>query len=119
MRATLSVFCLAVLAACGGGGDIAVETCERLDECNVLGTSVNDCTEELDLILGDLTPTEQRDFERLMDDCLEFEGCGTFLDCAGFSDDGGDTGGGGGGGTSDPDGGGPAPGDTDPGTPAP
>ena len=98
------------LTACGGEPDITTETCERLDECNVLSTSVNDCIEEFDLLLRDLTPTEQRDFERLMDDCLEFEGCATFLSCAGFS---------GGGSSNDPS----DPGDPDtgegPGSPAP
>lgn len=112
MPKTLSLIALISLttAACGGEPDISAETCERLDECNVLGTSISDCTEEFDLILGDLTPTDRRDFERLMDNCLDFEGCSTFLDCAGLSDldDGGSSGGGpGGGGGSTP--GSPAP----------
>jgi hypothetical protein len=107
----------AILSACGGGADLSSETCERLDECNVLSTSVNDCTEELDLLLDGLTPTEQRDLDRLMDRCLEFEGCATFLDCAGFAGSGNDNGGSGG--SSDPGGGGGGGGTPGPGDPAP
>jgi len=70
--------------ACGGSADTVSETCERLDDCNVLGTSINDCREELELALDQATPSVQADWETLMNDCLEFEGCSTFLSCAGI-----------------------------------
>jgi len=62
--------------------DVVTEACERLSECNVLeGQSVGECTESVERNLIVFTPTERDDWERVMDGCLGFAGCETFVDC--------------------------------------
>lgn len=72
-----------LFAACGGGSDPVVDACERLDECNALGAgiSVSECVEEVDRFRNDFTPSERNDWDRLMEGCLGFDGCSTFLSC--------------------------------------
>jgi hypothetical protein len=59
--------------------------CARLDECNFIktGNSVEDCVNDMDHGLEDLSSSEQRDAERIMDDCLSFESCAGFTGCIG------------------------------------
>jgi len=62
--------------------DVVVEACERFNQCNVLeGQSVGECVESVERNLIVFTPTERGDWERVMDGCLGFAGCETFVDC--------------------------------------
>ena len=67
---------------CAAEQDVVIEACERFEECNVLeGQSVGECTETVERNLLVFTPTERDDWERVMDGCLGFSGCETFVDC--------------------------------------
>ena len=57
--------------------------CERLDECNYLaaGTSVAECTAEIEEAFDELTPAEGRDLAKGIDVCLDFETCSAFARC--------------------------------------
>jgi hypothetical protein len=84
-RLAIASLALAVglVTACGPGSDPVVDACERLDECNALnaGISVSECIEEVDRFRDDFTASERNDWDRLMEGCLGFDGCGTFLSC--------------------------------------
>jgi hypothetical protein len=72
--------------ACGGddgSGDVVAAGCERLDECNnlVSGVSVDECVEMVERNLGAATPSERADWETLMDGCLQFDACSSFIQC--------------------------------------
>lgn len=71
------------LSACGGGDDAVVDGCERLDECNALaaGISVNECVETVDVDLQGFTPSQRKDWEGLMNGCLDFSSCDLFIQC--------------------------------------
>ena len=75
------------MAACGGGDDPVVSGCERLDECNALvdGISTDECVENIDLDLENLTASQRDDWEGLMNGCLDFSSCQLFLDCVAAS----------------------------------
>lgn len=85
-RVALGAFLLLAVpavTACGGGSDPVVEACERLDECNVLnsGVSVGECVEQLDRARDLATESERNDWDRLMEGCLGFDSCSTFINC--------------------------------------
>jgi hypothetical protein len=75
------------LAGCGGGDDPVVSGCERLDECNALvdGISTDECVENIDRDLDNLTRSQRDDWEGLMNGCLDFSSCQLFLDCVSSS----------------------------------
>ena len=64
---------------------IASRFCERGDECNLLsGKSVDECTEDVDAILTDATPSERKEIEFDLEKCLERPTCGGFAECLGL-----------------------------------
>jgi hypothetical protein len=82
------VVALAVgLLGCGGGdeGSVAQRACARLDECNALaaGRSIDECTTSVQHDLDGLAPSARHDTEKILNDCLEFETCSTYLSCIG------------------------------------
>ena len=87
LRAVCSTALLALamtlsIACSSEGPDVVDEACERLSECNVLeGQSAGECVESVERNLIVFTPTERDDWERVMDSCLGFAGCETFVDC--------------------------------------
>lgn len=57
--------------------------CNRLDECNALGAGISaqECVEETDAFLEDLSASKQSDWDGLMRSCLNFSSCELFIDC--------------------------------------
>ena len=55
--------------------------CNRLDSCNILVGSVNDCVQKYDRDLGALTPNERADVEMVLKTCLALRSCDTFVAC--------------------------------------
>lgn len=83
---------LVLWVGCGGGlgNDASIskisklvdDFCERLDTCNLLDQSVEDCIQQSDKALEELTPNELADFETGMQRCLDFQSCNGFESCA-------------------------------------
>ena len=66
-------------------GSVASRFCERGDECNLLsGKSVDECTEDVESILADATPSQRKEIEFDLEKCLERPTCGGFADCLGL-----------------------------------
>ncbi|MEO1228496.1 MAG: hypothetical protein AAFZ18_06300 [Myxococcota bacterium] len=77
----LSASLLFLLTACGGGGVSGL--CDKLDDCNSLNGSVNECVETNEAILNNLPSSQKSDCERAIDACNELESCGNFVTCVG------------------------------------
>lgn len=73
--------------ACSGGGGAdkpgksSQQLCVKLEECNQLNGSLRECNETFALERNTLTPTEQRDFDKILGDCLEFSSCDAVTSC--------------------------------------
>jgi len=82
MRITYYCIAAIVLAATGcGTSSLAEEYCSRLDSCNNLARSVDECVQDSENVLQSL-PKNQRDeveFELKM--CLERPSCDGFGSC--------------------------------------
>lgn len=79
---------LALALACCGltvGGCASVEQrfCERADDCNYLegGLSADECTDRYIRCTEDLTDPERADWDKVMNECLEFRACDNFARC--------------------------------------
>lgn len=72
------------MLACGaaGCGSSVGDICSRLDECNQLNQSVNDCTEIGEGNLDRLSSGQQADCESAITACLELQACSNFGPCA-------------------------------------
>lgn len=74
---------IAASAGCGaaGGGGVIDDLCDRADECNILGTSKDECIEYMDQCTGELTPSQRAEWEHAIEDCLDHPTCGGAVDC--------------------------------------
>ena len=77
-RLSLVPLTIAVLAACAS---VEARLCDRLDECNALTGSVEECASDAQDALGDLSDSDEKDCEAQIDACLENESCDNFLVC--------------------------------------
>jgi hypothetical protein len=55
--------------------------CQRADDCNALGGSIKECTEEFDRFLDNLTPTDRDQFVFELENCLDQPACQAFGEC--------------------------------------
>lgn len=87
---------VALLMGCGADGDeeeilgassLVNDMCTRLDSCNILDGSVDDCVQESNKDIEDLTPNEVSDLNTEMRECLAFKTCDAFERCAFRSED--------------------------------
>ena len=82
----LALVVFVLTAACAGGGSVSAtveEYCNRADDCNLLplGTSIEDCTQQVDKLLESLTENERADYELGLKGCLALKSCSAFGDC--------------------------------------
>lgn len=61
--------------------DTATSVCERLDDCNSLGTSVGECVDVFERCANGLTTAQQEDWARKVDACLSYSTCEAAFDC--------------------------------------
>jgi hypothetical protein len=70
------------IAGCGGGSSLSEDYCKKLDSCNALsGTSVSQCTEDVNKSLDTMTSSQRSDFEKAAKVCLDMANCTNFLVC--------------------------------------
>lgn len=69
-----------LFAACGSASKTE-EFCERADSCNILGGSVEECVEELDNALDDLTSSQREEVMFEVQKCLDRPSCDGFASC--------------------------------------
>jgi hypothetical protein len=60
---------------------VSERTCERLDSCNDLIGSVEECIEKVDRELDGLTKSERADTELALNGCLALQQCDAFIAC--------------------------------------
>lgn len=78
----LAVAVALVLGACSEP-DAVTQLCNRAQDCNALpsGSSVQDCIDQENRCVGQLTSSEASDWDRMVGDCLENDSCSLFGSC--------------------------------------
>ena len=80
MRSIL--FIVAALTAVGCDSSSKTEEfCRRADSCNRLAGSVEECVEELDVLLDDLPPNKRDELMYDVQQCLDRPSCDGFASC--------------------------------------
>jgi hypothetical protein len=70
------------IAGCGGDSSVSEDYCKKLDSCNALsGTSVSQCTEQVNKLLDSMTSSQRSDFEKAAKVCQDMANCSNFLAC--------------------------------------
>ena len=69
-----------VLAGCDSASKTE-EFCNRADSCNVLSGSVEECVEELDVLLDDLPASDREEVLYAVQKCLDRPSCSGFASC--------------------------------------
>lgn len=73
---------LILLAATGcGTSSLAEEYCSRLDSCNILARSVDECVQDSENALGALPRNQRDEVEYEFKKCLERPSCDGFRAC--------------------------------------
>jgi hypothetical protein len=92
MRAVMLVVLAGSMMACGGGGDgsdggstttgSGGAFCQKMQTCNVLrGVSMAECNALVDGCMKQLLPAQRQDWNTNMNQCLQMQSCGNFVDC--------------------------------------
>lgn len=82
MKRIMATAALALGASACSTPPTTVEAlCERADECNILDGSVGECVENRDRCVDGLTESQRRDWERMIDDCLDLQSCPLAFEC--------------------------------------
>ncbi len=55
--------------------------CKRADSCNLLTTSVDECTQDLDSEIAQLPQSKQQELEYDVQQCLDHPSCDGFAQC--------------------------------------
>jgi hypothetical protein len=78
----VTLFGAGALSGCSQPAPVE-DLCQRLDSCNALaaGYSVQDCVDNRNSCVDDLTSSERNDWEDLMGSCLERDSCSLFIEC--------------------------------------
>jgi hypothetical protein len=76
----LALVFAAGLTACGSTGS---SYCDRLEECNLLQGSKDECSENVDNQLDNLSSAARSDCEDAINECLDLSSCGNFSACVG------------------------------------
>jgi hypothetical protein len=79
MRHLVTVLLLS-LAACPSPSKTE-EFCKRADTCNALVTSVDECVDDLDSYLDQLTPSQRDELLYSVQQCLDRPSCNGFKSC--------------------------------------
>jgi len=89
---TIASIVFALTAACtsdgsapagsGSAPSVVEDFCTRLDKCNKLDGSVEDCIQEIDQIFKSFTPNQVADYEDDLKTCLSYRACDNFIACA-------------------------------------
>ncbi|MEJ7596585.1 MAG: hypothetical protein WKG01_01640 [Kofleriaceae bacterium] len=74
------LFTLLALTACSSSSKTE-EFCGRADSCNLLDGSVEECVEDLDVLLDDLAPSKRDELLFDVQECLDRPSCGGFSSC--------------------------------------
>ena len=77
---TKLIVIVCVLVGCDSASKTE-EFCERADSCNILNNSVEECVEELDTALDQLSPSRREEVLYEVQRCLERPSCGGFRSC--------------------------------------
>ena len=72
---------IAALAGCPDPASKTEELCERADSCNILNGSVEECVDELDTVLDDLSDARRDELMFDVQQCLDRPSCGGFASC--------------------------------------
>ena len=74
---------LLTIVTAGCGRNLAREMCQRGGSCNLLvpGISVEECGDELQKVLDDLTTSKRADCEAQLAVCADKESCEGYLSC--------------------------------------
>jgi hypothetical protein len=74
--------CIAIVSATAcSSASLTEEYCGRLDSCNLLRGSVEECIEDLDSLLDNAAPTVRSEVEFAVQQCLERPSCDGFGSC--------------------------------------
>jgi hypothetical protein len=68
----------------GSGDDIAARYCNKLQSCNYLSGSVQECQDNSNKYLESLTSAERADYENEANQCLAKQACADFAACMGL-----------------------------------
>lgn len=79
-RRRLALVPLLLALGCSSSS-LTSEYCNRLDACNRLRGSVEECVADLDTSLDDLSPHDRDELEYEVQDCLDHPSCGGFTAC--------------------------------------
>ena len=74
------LFTVIALTACSSSSKTE-EFCSRADSCNALVTSVDECVEDLDVLLEDLPSHEADELMYEVQECLDRPSCNGFKTC--------------------------------------
>lgn len=77
----LIMIALLTLTGCFDSSSKTEEFCKRADSCNILSRSVEECVDELDTALDDLTDAQREELMFDVQQCLDRPSCGGFRSC--------------------------------------
>lgn len=80
MKINLSFLIVASIAGCSSPG-LPEELCNRLDSCNQLSISVDECIQDIDSTLDSASVSVRDEVEYEFNLCLERPSCGGFVSC--------------------------------------
>jgi hypothetical protein len=81
MRTIIVILLAGALAGCPSSASKTEEFCERADSCNILKGSVEECVDELDTVLDDLSDAQRDELMYDVQQCLDRPSCGGFSSC--------------------------------------
>lgn len=79
MRNFTLFFFVTIISACTDSE--LQQFCERADECNYLGTSVDECIDNLEAQRDRLPPSDRGELDLAVQDCLDHPSCNGFRSC--------------------------------------
>jgi hypothetical protein len=77
---TLFFIILTITSGCPSSDPVA-DACKRLDECNALNGSVEECTQDTNAAVNQLAPSRQDEFRQDLESCLSHATCEAFTTC--------------------------------------
>jgi hypothetical protein len=80
MRDVLIVLLVSLAAACTSDST-SQQFCDRAQTCNLLSTSVDECTQDLQSEIAQLPESQQQEFDYELEQCLGHPSCDGFAQC--------------------------------------
>lgn len=76
------IFAIIIISIAGcSSASLSEEFCERLDSCNAIRGSVEECIDNTDKVLDDLPAHSRDEVEYAFKQCLERPSCNGFTSC--------------------------------------